>query len=304
MFALTALLALPLSSVNAEIINRIYANVGNRIITQFEIESLNPKGLASIYRRYQGEKRADELKKFYTQALDFLINNYVIEIAAAREGIRISDREVDKAIEDIMERNGVTKDKLEELLEASMKTFEQYKWQIKIDILRARLMTNVFRPKIVVTEEDVLEYIKKHEESLDLSDMYELRMIKVDSKEKLDQAMFDYNVHKSFRDTAMKFSTDSTGANGGYLGWMEISFLDEQIRNAILAKKEGITEAIPDGDGFKLFFVEAFRDKNQVNDEKREKIEMAIRAEISKEIFENWLKDGRSEILIQKKYAN
>jgi peptidyl-prolyl cis-trans isomerase SurA len=291
------------ASVNAEIINRIYANVGDKIITQFEIESLNPKRLTMIYKKYEGAERQAELDKFYAENLEALIDNYIIEIAASREGVRVSDREVDKAVDDIMERNGVTQDRLEELLEASMKTLEQYKWQIKIDILKSRLMGSVFRPKIVVTEEEINNYIADHADDLELSDMYELRVIKVSDKEKLEQAMFDYETNKSFRDTAMKFSEDATASNGGYLGWVEVAFLDESIKEAVKGK-QGITEPVSDGEGYRVFFVEGFRNKNEVNEDKKEKIINIISKERAQDIFDNWLKEKRGEILIQKRYAN
>jgi peptidyl-prolyl cis-trans isomerase SurA len=303
LFILTALLVVTAASVNAEIINRIYANVGDKIITQFEIESLNPKRLTMIYKKYEGAERQAELDKFYAENLEALIDNYIIEIAASREGVRVSDREVDKAVDDIMERNGVTQDRLEELLEASMKTLEQYKWQIKIDILKSRLMGSVFRPKIVVTEEEINNYIADHADDLELSDMYELRVIKVSDKEKLEQAMFDYETNKSFRDTAMKFSEDATASNGGYLGWVEVAFLDESIKEAVKGK-QGITEPVSDGEGYRVFFVEGFRNKNEVNEDKKEKIINIISKERAQDIFDNWLKEKRGEILIQKRYAN
>lgn len=237
---LIILVTIASSSVNAEIINKVYAVVGDKIITQYELESLNPKRLQMIYEKYYGEERKEMLDKYYLSALDLLINNYVIEQAAAREGVRVSSREISGAIDDIMKKNNVDEEKLKELLAASNQTLEQYKWQIKIDILKARLMSTVFMPKIIITDDDIDEYIMNNSEALDLSDMYELRIMTVDNDAELKEAMADFEKNGSFRDTAMKYSKSGNADSGGYLGWIELSFLDAEIRDVISGiKKRG-----------------------------------------------------------------
>lgn len=78
----------------------------------------------------------------------------------------MSSREISGAIDDIMKKNNVDEEKLKELLAASNQTLEQYKWQIKIDILKARLMSTVFMPKIIITDDDIDEYIMNNSEHL------------------------------------------------------------------------------------------------------------------------------------------
>ena len=164
-------------------------------------------------------------------------------------------------------------------------------------------MSSVFRPKVVVTDDDFKNYVAEHEKTLDLSDMYELRMMKFTSKEKLDEAMKDYEEHKSFRDTAMKYSEDKLAENGGYLGWVELGFLDPKIRGLIGDMKQGITKPIEDVDGFRVFYVEGYRDKSEVESDKKENIIKAMKDKKAKEAFEQWLADKKDEIFIQRKYA-
>ncbi|ADD67058.1 SurA domain protein [Denitrovibrio acetiphilus DSM 12809] len=289
-------------SANAEIINRVYAVVGEKVITQYELETLNPKRLQYIYKNFEGDKREEELNKYYVAALDMLTNNYVIEQAAAREGVRVSSREVDGAVKEIIEKNSIDEDKLSELLAASNQTMEQYKWSIKIDILKARLMSTVFRPKIIITEDDIKKYVEANAAALELSDMYELRIMTVDNKEQLDKALADFKDTGDFRSTVMKFSTSGNADNGGYLGWVELAFLDDEIRNTIAGKK-GLTEPLEDHGSYRVFYVEGFKNKDNVTGDKRDSIVKTLQEERSKEIFDNWLAEKRKEILIQKKYA-
>ncbi len=247
-----------------------------------------------IYEKYYGEERKEMLDKYYLSALDLLINNYVIEQAAAREGVRVSSREISGAIDDIMKKNNVDEEKLKELLAASNQTLEQYKWQIKIDILKARLMSTVFMPKIIITDDDIDEYIMNNSEALDLSDMYELRIMTVDNDAELKEAMADFEKNGSFRDTAMKYSKSGNADSGGYLGWIELSFLDAEIRDVISGiKKGGIAKPIKGDSGYRVFFVEGFKNKSDVDDDKRNKIVASMQEKQSVEIFANWLAEKK-----------
>lgn len=304
MFTLAALLALvPLTSPKADVINRVYAIVGDKVITQYDLESLNPQKLKMIYDKYKGEERAEQLKSFYNENLETMIDNDVVEIAAAQEGVTVSDKEVDGAIDDIMQRNNVDRVKLDTLLAAQHTTYEQYRMRIKTDILTTRLMSIVFRPKVVVNDDDVKKYIDENQTSLDLSDQYELRVMKVSTKAKLDEAMQDFAKNKNFHDTAAKYSEDKNADSGGYLGWVEMALLDTTVRNTIGTIKQGITQPIKDSDGYRVFYVEGYKSKSDVDADKKETIIRAIRTKKTEEIFNNWLADQKANILIQRKYA-
>ncbi len=300
---LILLILLPLQSLRAEIINKIYAVVGDKVITQYDLESLNPRKLRLIYEKFNGSDREQALSDFYKENLDSLIDNYVVEIAAAKEGVVVSDREVEGALEDIMKRNSVDRSQLEELLNQQHQTYEQYKWKIKVDILVSRLMSTIFRPKIVITEQDIQKYIAENQASLDLSDMYELRVMHVPSKEKLDEALADFKANGNFRDTAMKFSDDKTAGDGGYLGWVELALLSENIRKIVSAAKQGITSPVEEDNGsYRVFYVENFKSKTDVNDDKKATIVNAITTKMADKYFNEWLAESREEILIQKRY--
>ncbi|MGE4319475.1 MAG: SurA N-terminal domain-containing protein [Deferribacterales bacterium] len=299
---LILLILLPLQSLRAEIINKIYAVVGDKVITQYDLESLNPKKLRLIYEKFKGSDREEALNDFYKENLDGLIDNYVVEIAAAREGVVVSDREVEGALEDIMKRNSVNKEQLEELLNQQHQTYEQYKWKIKVDILVSRLMSTIFRPKIVITDQDIQSYIAENQASLDLSDMYELRVLHVAGKDKLDEAMADFKANGNFRDTAMKFSDDKTAGDGGYLGWVELALLSENIRKIVSATKQGISAPIEEENGsYRVFFVENFKSKTDVSGDKKATIVNAITTKMADKYFNEWLAESKEEILIQKR---
>jgi len=282
----------------------VYAVVGDKVITQYELETLNPKRLQMIYNKYTGEERKEALDDYYQKGLNLLIDNYVIEQAASREGVRVTNKEMEGAMQDIMERNNVDEEKLSELLAASNQTIEQYKWKIKIDILKSRLMSTVFRPKIIITDDDIKNYVAKHTDVLELSDMYELRLLVVDTDAELKEAMADFNQNGSFRDTVMKYSKASNAETGGYIGWVELAFLDDEIRAAVAGVKQGVTKPLKGDDGYRVFYVEGFRNKGDIDKDKKEKIIETMQEEQSQKIFEDWLKTKKKEILIQKKYAN
>jgi peptidyl-prolyl cis-trans isomerase SurA len=126
----------------------------------------------------------------------------------------------------------------------------------------------------------------------------------VETKEELDAAMAEFEKTGSFRDVVMKHSKANNADNGGYLGWVELSFLEGDIRDAVAGVKKGITKPVKDSGGYRVFFVENFRHKEDLNSDKKEQIVIAMQKMESQRIFESWMVEKKKEILIQKKYAD
>lgn len=287
-------------TIQAKTIDKILVIVGDKIITQYEVESFNPKKVKEIYSINDEQKRSDLIKQYYQNVLEFLVEQYTIEIAAEKEGIRIGEDEVDKAINLILEKNNITKEQLDELLEKEGLTFQKYKWQIKMDIINTRLNSRVILPRIVVTDEDIKKYIDENDSILGLDDNFELRMIVVD-KDKED--LLEKELGKSsFADLAIKYSTDKSAKSGGYIGNIKLGFLSDNIREKFKNAKKGDIIKVEDNNVVKYFFVEDFKSKYDIDEKLRNEIIDKLKKAQYQKVYEGWLEEHKKTIFV--KYMN
>ncbi len=285
----------------SKIVDKILAVVGDEVITQYEVESFNPIRVKEIYAIDNEERREEILKEYYNNVLDFLVDQYSIEIAAKREGVSVDDAEVESALNDVLNQNNITLEQLEGALEERDMTLAKYKWQIRMDILRSRIMRSVIYPMVVITEEDIKNYINNHESELNLRDTYELRMIQVGSEKKLEEVT-NFLKENSFADAAIKYSEAANAKTGGYVGRVSLDHVADDIAEKLKDAKEGDMFSVKRGDGFQLFLVESFSSKYNIPEEKRKEIEDKIRDEKTKVIYENWLKEHKETIYIKYYY--
>lgn len=287
-------------TIQAKTIDKILVIVGDKIITQYEVESFNPKKVKEIYSINDEQKRSDLIKQYYQNVLEFLVEQYTIEIAAEKEGIRIGEDEVDKAINQILEKNNITKEQLDELLEKEGLTFQKYKWQIKMDIINTRLNSRVILPRIVVTDEDIKKYIDENDSILELDDNFELRMIVVD-KDKED--LLEKELGKSsFADLAIKYSTDKSAKSGGYIGNIKLGFLSDNIQEKFKNAKKGDIIKVEDNNVVKYFFVEDFKSKYDIDEKLRNEIIDKLKKAQYQKAYEGWLEEHKKTIFV--KYMN
>jgi peptidyl-prolyl cis-trans isomerase SurA len=279
----------------SRIINKILAVVGDKVITQYEVESFNPSRVKEIYAMENEEKREEVLQEYYKNILDFLVEQYTIEIAAEREGVVVEDSEVESAVNDVLNQNNITLEQLKGALEERGMTLAKYKWQIRMDILRSRIMSKIISPMVVITDADVKKYINSHESELDLMDTYELRMIEVKSKEKLEEVK-KFLRENSFSDAAIKYSEAPNAKLGGYVGTVGLNQVSEDIAEHLKDANAGDMFTVKREDSFQLFLVESFYSKYHVPEEKRKEIEDKIREEKIAKIYENWLQEHKKTI--------
>lgn len=284
----------------AKTINKIVVIVGDKLITQYEIESFNPKQLKEIYSIEDENRKQSLIRQYNQNVLTYLVEQYTIEIAAEREGITVTDGEVDATINEVLERNKITKDQLIKLLEEEGLTFSKYKWQIKMDILNSRLNSRVIMPMIVVTKEDINRYIDENMKELDLDDKYELRIIVADKK---DESKVEKELKTlSFSDVAIKYSKDKTNKSGGYVGWINFNFMPENIREKIEDGQKGDIVKIYDGGDVKFFMIEDYKSKYDIDEELKEEIASKIREKRYEKIYSRWLENQKKSIFV--KYMN
>ena len=294
---------------SAEIVDRIVAVVNDDIITLFELNlSFKPYADKIRERGYPLEEESKVLFKTWEDILNQLIEQKITDQEIKRFKISISEKEIDQTIERIKEANYYTDEDLRAALAKDGLTMEEYRKQVKEQILRKRLVNLKVTSKIVITEEDIKSYYETHKDKYGRENKYHLRNIimkvssLVDEKEKLevkarmDEVYAKLKAGQSFETMAMNYS-ESLASEGGDLGLFGLSELSLQLQKAIKGMKAGeFTPVLFTDQGYQILFVqEIVNTSGKPLEEVSPEIERILFDDIVDNNFQSWLEDLRKQ---------
>ncbi len=282
--------------LRAEITNRVVATVNSDIITLFELNNSIEEvtGLSVANLRLRDEDRFYQVRR---AVLNNLINQKITEQQIRKLGIKVTERDIDEAIEKLKEENNVTQEELLSALRLEGITLKQYRERIKKEIERSRLVNYEVKSKIVITEEDLRDYYREHIEVFAETHRVKLAriLLKIDnpgSKEGLatardlgGQIVKNLEEGANFSDIAKAYSQGPAGPEGGYLGWIPFDQLDPSLKKRIVKLSPGeYTELHRCPYGVQIV---------QLIDERKEGVKPfeAVRDAIYSEIFKSKVED-------------
>lgn len=294
---------------SAEIVDRIVAVVNDDIITLFELNhSFKPYADKIRERGYPLEKENKMIFKVREDILNNLIEQKITDQEIKRFNISISENEIDQTIERIKEANYYTDEDIRASLAKDGLTMEEYRRQVREQILRKKLVNLQVTSKIVITEEDIKSYYETHSDKYGGEKKYHLRNIimKVylpeDEKEKLkvkarmDEVYAKLKSGQSFETMAKTYS-ESLASEGGDLGLFALRDLSPQLQKAIKGMKSGeFTPVLYTDQGYQILYVqEVVNTSGKSLKEVSPEIERILFNDIVDKKFQSWLEDLRKQ---------
>ena len=134
-------------------VDGIAAVVNGDIITIRQVE--NRVNVMANTSKGAGMPR-EQVKKV---VLGGLINQELMNQAAKKKGVYIAESDVDKTIASIMAENKLTKEQFEASLVKNGSTVQAFRDDIKVELLRNRVMGTQMASKVVVTEKEILKFL-------------------------------------------------------------------------------------------------------------------------------------------------
>lgn len=120
------------------LVDRVVAVIDSEVITQRELEGLAAPALQAApgAAALGGAERA----KLMAQVLQHEIDERLLarQVASVRDQLGVTDRDVDRAIEDVQAGNGLTAEQLRDALAKQGLTFDGYRDKLRVQIERAR----------------------------------------------------------------------------------------------------------------------------------------------------------------------
>ena len=148
----------------AEVVNRIVAVVNDDVITYFELERESRDAVNRAVARSQGASSNEVSYNTKRQVLEELINMKLAKAEIKRLGIKVTDEDVDKAIDRLKRDNTLTQEQLVARLEQDGTSLAELRERFRADIERAKLIDKEVRARTVIPEEDIRKYYEEHQE--------------------------------------------------------------------------------------------------------------------------------------------
>jgi peptidyl-prolyl cis-trans isomerase SurA len=300
-----------------EIVDRIVAVVNNEIITLYDLNrAFAPYAQNIMALKYPAEKEQQTLYQVRQDILDQLINSMLADQQVKHAQITVSQNEVNEAIERLKEARKFTDEQLRQGLASQGMTMEEYRKEIKEQIMRTKLVNREVKSKIVITGEDIKKYYDEHREKYAGEKKYHLwnMFIKVASgsdssarkaaRNQMESIAAKLKQGQSFESLVSEQKKSSSAVQGTDLGLYHLDELSEQLRSVVKNMKTSEFSTVLENDfGYQILYVKNIEETQaQPLEEVKSKIEELLYIEFVDNKYVEWLDQlrARSHIRIIK----
>src|SRR4029453_9371267 len=173
---LTAAQETSTSSRSVADIDRVVAIVNDEVITRLELE--RDARVASDQLRRQGTPlpARNILEK---QLLERMITKRALVQYTRQTGLRVSDAELDRAIDKIAEQNKLAPAALRETVERDGIPYNRFREDVRTEMLISRLREREVDSRVVVSDAEIQSFLRGQEGQTDKVDEYNLAHVLV-----------------------------------------------------------------------------------------------------------------------------
>ena len=267
-FALLSLLIVPTLLPADTVVEEIVARVNNQIITrsQYQHEEKQMRDEAEQQDAAHADKMIAEGEK---GVLRGLIDRALLLDKGKDLGIT-ADTELIKRLDEIRKQMKLeSMDDLEKAAQAQGVSFEDFKQNMRTEIITQEVIKREVAPHINVSNQELRRFYEQHKSELSHPEAVRLSEILVSTDEagndeqkievakaKAEDLLKEIRAGADFAGLAKKESQDPSGAQGGDLGYFERGKLAKQLEDVTFALKKGdVSDVIRTRQGFVILKV-------------------------------------------------
>ncbi len=231
------------------------------------------------------------------QTMETLINNELVRQAAEKQGVVVTDADIDKEMEAVR-GNFATEEEFEQTLAMYGMTLEGLKKEMTTQAQLRKLL----EPQVKVTDEDIKKYYDENLDTLKTPEQVKASHILVATKEEADTILAELKNGADFAATAKEKSTDTaTKERGGELELFTKADMEEAISNAVFALELGdLSGVVEAGDGFHIYkLTERNAAITPTLEEKKEEIRETLTTEQISTLSTTWMTEQQSSAKIE-----
>lgn len=246
------------------LLDRVVALVNDSVITRLELDAEVQFAVVQLGRQGTPLPEQSTLER---QVLERMITSRILEQEARATGIRVSDGQLNQALERMAAENNMTRDQFRDAMESEGISYTRFRERIRGEIEIARLKEREVDNKVSISEAEIDSYIR-NEAARGLKDRdeeYSVAHILVlipegasadeirVKREVADKAIASLKSGADFRQLAASVSDAADALEGGMLGWRTASRLPELFLDAVSDMRIGaVSDVLRSANGFHI----------------------------------------------------
>jgi peptidyl-prolyl cis-trans isomerase SurA len=244
--------------------------------------------------------------------LESMIDRKLQMLAAKRNGIDVTERELTDGINDIMKRNNMTMTQFEQALAKEGLTLEQYRVELKEQMTLSRLFNKYVRAGLAVDDAEVRAFYDKNTKQYSLAEEFKVRHLVVTvpakaspeqvkaAQEKAATLMERIQKGEDFVRLIREHSGSPTAKQDGDLGFLQRGHAIPELEEAAKNLKSGeFAGPVRCDDGFHIIRVEDLRTQVQPFEKVKEEITKMLFEQKMENTYRAFLQSLRSESHIE-----
>jgi peptidyl-prolyl cis-trans isomerase SurA len=249
-------------SGNGVLLDRVAAVVNEGVVLQSELD-LQMREIEARLRSQNVALPPESVLR--QQVLERLVQEQIQQQHADRAGIRVSDEQVNAALEDIAKRQNLTLEQLPQKLAADGIDYTQYRTELKKEIARQVLRQRDVVQRIVVTPRELDQYLEHQKKTASAANEYNVAHILIAVAQDAKPAQLaqsgklaheiDDRAHngEDFGALAVSYSQSESALEGGSLGWRKGTELPTFLADVVARMKPGdVSDVLQTPSGFHI----------------------------------------------------
>ncbi len=229
------------------LLDRVVAIVNDGLVTESELTEQTTMITERMREQKQTPPPADVVRK---QVLDRLVVQEIQLQRASRIGLKISDEQLNAALGEMAQRNGLALAQLPAALAQQGIDYPSYRDNLRKEITLQTLRQREVLARINVTPRELEQFIERLKRLPNADDEYNISHIllaipsdatqaQVDEISKRAQDIYERSGNEDFSRLAIAYSNSQTALEGGALGWRKGPELPTVLAESIVGLKPG-----------------------------------------------------------------
>ncbi|MCX7831511.1 MAG: SurA N-terminal domain-containing protein [Actinobacteria bacterium] len=286
--------------------DKVVAEVNNAKIYNSELEAQLNSVLGSHASQFQGEEGQKMLAQFRKQVLEQLIEFELIVQQSEKEGIKVTDDEVNKRIDEIKKQFQSEADFKSALSQAGI-TESELPGKIKKQILAEKMIQKLFKD-IKADEKEMKEFYDKNKANFFTSETAEFAHVMVRDEKTAEKVIEEIKKGLKFEEAVTKYSVDQmTKNNKGTFGALTKDVIEQMFGpdfvKVIFSMKEGevYSKPLPTSSGYHVIKLIKIKPAHQRSfEEAKTDVKNQLLQKKQQEVYTKWIEDIKKKAKIKR----
>ncbi len=308
LFALGLLFANPSTAM---VFDRVVAKVNSDIVTMSAVYEREPSYRQLLSRTGEKIPPRDKLLK---EILDIIIEEKLQIQHGKKLGIQVDEDRVEDALNDVKEGNGINDEQLEMMLKKEGRSIEQYKDQIRNQLIMGQVARYEFGRKLIVKDSLIEKYYERTKKDYWVASKIHVRHILfildqgltdqeiAVKKKRAEMVVKEIRSGKPFEEMARLYSEDVSASSGGEIGVIQKGRMVAEFEKAAFAMKEGdVSDIVKTQFGYHIIKVDKVfpGHAKPLDDKLKEKIKNIILKKATEKKYKAWVQKLKKEAFIE-----